>query len=455
MTPLPSGLKRHAAELLTLAWPVMLSRFGILLMAMVDIVMLGHYRTGAAGTLNLALAVFVPVLVVAIGLCSGLVPVVSRAWGAGAWLECGRAWRRAMSQGAALSVVAVLIVFQTETLLLLFGQTPETAAAGGAAADALALGIPAQVLFAVSAFYMESTRRPHVALVAMLAANLANFAFNWVLIFGQLGMPELGATGAAAASTLARFVALAVILRAVLGQKNPVEAGVKGPWEGFWGPGGRRAGRRMRRLGLSAGISNGFETFGFAAMTMFAGRLGTQALDAYAVAYNIMSTVFMVGLGLSIATGVRVGAAAGRRKPTEAAIAGWTGLGAGFVVMSLIGLPIWIGSAEIARFYSADPEVIARAAGLCLIVALIHIPDCGQVVLGQAVRAMGDAWIPILCYFASFTVFMIPAGWAMVNGLGWDERGLLLAILAACWIAVLLLGFRFRTLARRAHERRR
>ncbi|MBY8976045.1 MATE family efflux transporter [Rhodobacteraceae bacterium NNCM2] len=450
MKPFFPRLAYHLSALLRLAWPVMLSRAGILIMALTDIVMLGHYGFGAVGISNLGLSTFVPSLVLAIGLCSGMVPVISTAYGAGAWTECGRAWRRALVWGFVLAMFGTWVILQAESILLFFGQTPEMAAGGGSVATALAPGLVAQVLFAVSAFYMESTGRPRVAMLAMLVANLVNLTLNWVLIYGNLGLPEMGAVGAAIASTIARYAAFGMMLWAILGQSNPVAAGVRGPWETFWGPGGWRAGYQMRRLGFSAGLSNGFEVFGFAAMTLFAGILGSQSLEAYSIIHNIMSTVFMIGLGLSIATGVRVGTEMGRGHPDEAAFAGWTGLVAAILIMGLMGLLTWAGRYEIAAFYASDPAVIERAAGLCLIVALVYMPDSCQIVLGQAVRALGDAWIPILCYIVSFSVLMVPLGWILSMYLGFEERGLLMAIITSCWLATLLLGWRFRVLTRRA-----
>lgn len=90
---------RHFADLLRLAWPVMLSRAGILVMAFCDIAMLGRYGAGAIGEVNLGISIFVPLLVVTIGLTSGMVPVVAYAFGAGAWAECGNAWRAGRSRG--------------------------------------------------------------------------------------------------------------------------------------------------------------------------------------------------------------------------------------------------------------------------------------------------------------------------------------------------------------------
>lgn len=451
--PFGARLRRHVGDLLRLAWPVMLSRAGMLVMAFVDIIMLGRYSAEAIGAFNLGVSIFVPLMVFTIGLTSGSVPVISRAFGAGDWAECGRAWRRAVSWALMGSGFAALICWQGETWLSLFGQTEELAAKGGAVTRVLAPGLVAQVFYAACAFYLESTRRPLAALVAMIFANLGNIALNWLLIWGHWGLPEMGAAGAALATTAMRFAMAATLLAVILGQRDPRGAGVVGPWESLWGPGGWRAGAMMRRLGLSAGISTGFETIGFAAMTMFAGQLGTLPLAAYSLSHNLTAMVFMIGLGLSIATGVRVGIEIGRGRPDEAAFAGWTGLATVAAIMALIGLVVFMGRGAIVTVYTDDPVVAARAAGLFALAALIFLPDGAQVVLGQAVRALGDAWVAVACYIGAFIVLMLPMGWALVNVLGYDERALILTIVAACWLATALLGLRFRVLTRRMVRR--
>lgn len=448
-TPFLARLGWHLGDLLRLAWPVMLSRAGILAMAFCDIAMLGRYQPGAVGIANLGLSVFIPLLVIAIGLCTGVVAVVSRAYGAGDLRECGHAWRRAMVWGTAISVVAMWATWQAETVLRAFGQEADLAAEGGAVAQALAPGLLGQVLFAISAFYLEATRRPHFALAVMLGANLVNAALNWVLIWGMLGMPELGPVGAALASTAARIAAAGAMVLYILHQRDPVAAGVRGPRETFWGPGGWRAGATMRRLGLSAGLGNGFETVGFAVMMLFAGQISLAALDAYSLAHNLMSTLFMVGLGLAIATGVRVGIESGRGRPAEAAFAGWTGFAATVGVMGLLAAIVVAGRDAIAAVYTDDPVLQARAAALFLLTALVFVPDAAQVVLGQAVRALGDAWVAIAIYGFAFTVLLIPLGWTMYAVLGFDERGLILAVIASCTVATLLLALRFHRLTLR------
>ncbi|MGF1553854.1 MAG: MATE family efflux transporter [Paracoccaceae bacterium] len=446
-------LARHLPALARLAWPVMLSRAGILLMAFADIAMLGRYGVGAAGEAALGLAIFVPVLVFTIGLATGAVPVIARAEGAGERRETGRAWRRAVMFAGLASVIGAVVAFFTETWLALLGQSAGNAAGGGAVARMLAPGLMAQVLFAVSAFYLEATNRPLPALVVMAGANLANVALNWVLIYGQLGLPEMGAPGAALATTIVRFGALAAMLAVILGQRDARGSGVLDPQRSFWGPGGWAAGATMRRLGLSAAIAAGFETTGFGILNLFAGELGRLPLDAYAIGHNLVATGFMVGLGLSVATGVRVGQEIGRGRPHEAAFAGWCGMALGVVVMGAIAAVVLAARPTLAALYTDDPDLAAAVVALLAFSALVFVPDTLQVVAGQSVRALGDAWVAIGIYALAFAAVMIPLGYVMAFATPLAERGLPVAIALSCTLAFALLAWRFRVLTGRASER--
>lgn len=446
--PFLRRLLRHAADLWPLAWPVMLSRAGILVMAFVDIAMLGRYAPGAMGQANLGVQIFVPGLVIAIGLASGVMPIVAHAFGARNYRECGHAWRRAMIWAALVGAIGSAFCWQGEAILTAIGQEPDLAKAGGDVARMLAPGLIAQTLYACSAFYLEATRRPMPGLVVMIGANILNGLLNWIMIWGNLGFPELGPSGAALASTLVRIGSAVAMIAYILTRPDARLFGVLDPWETTWGPGGWRAGWPMRRLGISAGLSNGAETLGFAAMSMMAGWLGALSLDAYAISHNVVSTVFMVGLGLAIATGVRVGNEAGAGNREEAVFAAWAGMIVTAAVMGTIALCLILFGGGLAAVYTDDPAIQARAAMLFAVAALVVVPDASQVVMGQALRALGDAWIAIGAYFLAFVVVMVPLGHFLVFGLDWDERGLIVAIAICCCLAVLMLVARFVSVTR-------
>lgn len=448
--PEPPGarLSRHLTALGRLAWPVMLSRAGILAMALVDVLMLARHDTLALAQASVALGLFVPIMVTGVGLQMGVISLVARRHGAGRREECLDVWLRALPWACLSGGVGALLMGFGGTWLRLIGQDGALASGGGAVSLALAPGVLLQILYVTCAFYMEGTGRPKFAMLAMLAANLMNAGLNWVLIFGNLGAPELGAVGSALASTLVRlFLAGAMIWR-ILTLPEVRAAGGLRRWAGFWGPGGWAAGAEMRRLGYAAGLSVFFETSAFGALTQMAGLLGPTALAAYTIAHNLEATVFMVALGLSVATGVRVGAAAGAGRPEEAAFAGWTGLGACVAVMAATGVWIALRTGPIAAFYTDDPAAAAAAAGLLSIVATMVVADGAQIVLGQCNRALGDGYVASALYFAAFWLFAVPLAAALAFGAGLGAQGLALGAMGGAAASAALQGGRFVALTR-------
>lgn len=440
LPPLASRLVGHWQALFRLAWPVMLSRAGILLMAMADVIMVGRYDTQALAELSLGFAVFIPVLVAGIGCMVGIVSTTARGQGAASAALPAIALR-GLRWGVLVGSVATLLILASEPLLRVIGHAPDLAAGAGAVARIFAPGALFQIVFVAASFYLEGTGRTKPGLVAMLAANIVNLALNWLLIGGALGAPEMGAAGAALASTIARGVMCAGLVAWLL--SLPEFAPWRGQRGGLWGPGGWAAGREMRRIGIAGGAAYFFETFAFASLAQAAGLIGTGALAAYTILHNVEATVFMIALGLSVATAVRVGQAAGAGNPGEARLAAIAGLTAAMAVIGALGLVLLAFAPRVVSIYSTDQELIARAAPLIAILAVTMIFDAGQVVMGQSTRALGDAWGTTLIFFVAFWLVMVPAALGLAFLTPLAEAGLFIGTGIGCAAALTLLSWRF------------
>jgi MATE family multidrug resistance protein len=421
----------------------MLSRAGILAMALVDVLMLARHDTLALAQASVALGLFVPIMVTGVGLQLGVISLVARLHGAGRRAECLDVWLRALPWACLWGGAGAALMVFGGTWLRLIGHEATLAAGGGAVSLALAPGVPLQILYVTCAFYLEGTGRPKFAMLAMLAANLMNAGLNWVLIYGNLGAPELGAVGSAIATTTVRLFLAGALVWRILTLPEVRRAGGLRRSSGLWGPGGWSAGAAMRRLGYAAALSLLFETSAFGALTQMAGLLGPTALAAYTIAHNLEATVFMVALGLSVATGVRVGAASGGGRADEAAFAGWTGLGACVAVMAAVGLCIALWAGPLARFYTGDPAAAAVATGLLGIVALMVVPDGAQIVLGQCNRALGDGYVASALYFVAFWLVAVPLAAALAFGAGLGAQGLALGAMGGAAASAALQGWRF------------
>ena len=217
----------------------------------------------------------------------------------------------------------------------------------------------------------------------------------------------------------------------------------------LWGPGGWAAGREMRRIGTAGGAAYFFETFAFAALAQMAGLLGPTPLAAYTILHNIEALVFMIALGVSVATAVRVGQAAGAGDAVEARFAGFAGLAMATSLVALVGLLLLAFAPGVVGFYSADPSLIARAAPIIAILAVSMVFDAGQVVLGQTTRALGDSWVTTAAFFVAFFCVMMPLGLVLAFHTPLAESGLFVATAVGCATAVALLFARFLQLLRR------
>ena len=431
-----------------LAWPTMLSRSGILVMSFVDIVMVGRYATEELAYAALGLSLFIPALVTAIGLQFGTMREVATSYGAKRLRGCGAALRRGLPWSGTTSLAAAVFVAFSGTWLTLFGQEPEMAHEAGRVAFAVSFGLPFQLLYVSCAFYLEGTRRPVPGMVIMLMANAMNIALNWVLIYGNLGMPAMGAVGSGIATSLVRVAMFAAIIAYILTRPDARAYGVFDRPGSFWGEGGWKGGREMRRVGTATSFSYFAETGAHAVVMQFAGLMGAAAIAAYSIAHNLLALLFMLSLGVASATAVLVGNAEGRDDRAGVQLAGGVGIIGSVVLMAVFGLAIAIIPEPLARLYTDDPGLLLRTAPLLIIVAAIAWADGSQVVASQAVRALGDSWPATRLQLIAWVAVFVPVAWVLGFWAGLAEGGLLIAGGIGGFVSLVFMSRRFMTLAR-------
>jgi len=176
-----------------------------------------------------------------------------------------------------------------------------------------------------------------------------------------------------------------------------------------WRPDFPRIGRLLA-LGLPAAGQIGLETSVFATVTILIGKLSSAILAGHQIALTVVSTTFMMPLGISSAAAVRVGHAIGRRDPEGASRAGWTALAFGAGAMSLGALAMLIIPQAIARLFTPEAAIIAGAAPLLRVAAFFQLFDGLQVTATGALRGAGDTRTPMLCHFAGYWILGLPLG---------------------------------------------
>jgi MATE family multidrug resistance protein len=418
-------------------------------MVLVDVVMVGRFSTNELAYASLGASIFIPLLVVGVGLMIGVVATTAQTYGAGRESECAGIWYRSLPFALSVGTISMVICLFGEPLLRLFGQSDLLAREGGKVAMVLAPGLIGYSLFVVSTFFLEGIKRPGPGMVAMLFANLLNIALNWVFIFGNLGMPAMGAVGSGLVTSIVRIFLGVVMVAYILRMRDGARFGVTG-WPnrtaliGWW-----RKSAQARRIGYAGGAGIGSETAAHSILIQFAGLIGILPVAAYSIAANVEAVMFMIALGIGSATAVLVGNAWGRGNVSEARLAGWVGLGATVAAMSLCGILIAVFRAPIASFYSGDPALVAQTTPLLVLVGIVIVADGAQLSLAQSVRGLGDTWAAAGRYALAFLGIMVPLGWVFAIGFDWGAKGLLYAMMIGCLVSLALQGARFAYLLRR------
>lgn len=438
-------MRELVTKLLKLAWPVALSRLGIMGMGLCDTIVVGQLAPHELPHQALGWAPTSVFLVSAIGLLTGVQVLAARALGAGKPRAAGAALIRglivaAISGSAAL---ACLWLFGSR-LFLLFGIAPELAEPAARIMRVFAFSVPMHLIYVAAAFFVEAIQRPIAGTFVMAGANLINLLLNlwWV--------PEHGAIGSAWATVSARgFLALSLTVWVFLQKDSRRFAFFR-----RGDAGGEPSYGEFLRVGTAAALSQAAEAGAFSGMTIIAGRAGADAVASYQILLNVLAVVFMLALGLASATSVLTSNAIGRGANRYAARASWAGLVLNTGCMLLIGCALLLFPHAIASVYTADLRLVSLVAGLMPLAAAVIVPDGGQAVAAAALRAHRDNWFPTASHVLAYAVVMPVLGITLAELQHLGTAGLLQAIAWASVLSVAVLVARLHALTRRVgHER--
>src|SRR4051794_40313201 len=180
----------------------------------------------------------------------------------------------------------------------------------------------------------------------------------------------MGAAGATLATSITRWWMFLTILAYVLTMRDRWHYGVIGRSGGPPAVGTIR----LLKLGVPFALAIGVETSTFSGAAALAGIVGVTALAAYQVALNYMALAYMLALGLSTATAIRVAYAVGRKDAVALQRAGWVGTGLVAALMLIVAIASYLGREGIAFTYTQDAAVAPLAVAALAIAAVGH-PD--------------------------------------------------------------------------------
>jgi MATE family multidrug resistance protein len=429
--PAPAERRRlwagEARATLALAWPLILTNIAQALIHATDVVLLGWAgpRTLAAGTLGVN--IYYAFLIFGMGLVMAAAPMIAKELGARrhSVRDVRRTVRQAMWAATAVAAPVWLVLWNTKVLMIAIGQDPELAQDAQTFVRALQWGLLPYLFYLILRSFISALEKPLWSLLVGLVAVIFNGVVNYGLIFGKLGLPELGLLGAGIGSALANLLMFLGMALVVTRHRQFRRYRLFGR---FWAADWTRF-REVWRLGLPVAVTLGLEITIFNAAVFLMGLIGTAAIAAHAIAIQIAALTFMVPMGLAQAVTVRVGLAYGRRDKSGIARAGWTAFAMGVGFMSLMALLILAMPHRLVTIFldPADPAngpVIATAISFLFVAALFQVFDGAQAVGAGMLRGLHDTRVPMLYAAFGYWVIGLATGVGLGFGLGWEGVGI-------------------------------
>jgi multidrug resistance protein, MATE family len=435
---------REARATLMLAIPIAIGQLSQMLMGVTDSVMIGRTGTVPLAASAFGAGIFNVFFIIGIGLLTPVAIFASRSRGAGRHDEAGEFLRHGLLLALVSGSAGVAMILLLRNRLGWFGQPPEVLAAVNPFFVLLGASLVPVLAYLALRQFAESMGRPWVPMLIILASAVLNALLNWVLIYGHLGVPRLGLTGAGISTLTSRTLGAMVIFAWLR-----LDPAMREAWPRRWlAPISWDRLRRMLGVGLPAAGCLLFEGGAFGAATVMMGWLGAASLAAHQIALSCAALSFMMPLGLSMAVGMRTSAAvgSGHHAGLRAIWIGGACMGLA-VAVATSGIFLAFGHA-IASCFVHDAGVVATATVLLAVAGVFQVFDSGQVIHSAALRGITDVRVPAAITFVAYWLIALPLGYLLGIRLGIGAEGIWIGLAAGLAFACVLLALRFARLTR-------
>ena len=431
-----------------LAAPVMLGMLGHTFVSFVDNIMVGQIGTAELAAVSLGNSFIFIAMSVGIGFSTAITPLVAEADSADNFDQAKSTFKHGLFLCTVLGIVLFLGVFFAKPLMYLMKQPEEVVELAIPYLDLAAFSLIPLIVFQALKQFSDGMSMTRYPMYATLIANIVNVILNYLLIFGKFGLPELGIVGAAYGTVISRFIMLAYLwwLLANKERTKVLVTNIK-----FFVL-EKLMLQKLINLGAPSAMQMLFEVAIFTAAIWLSGLLGKNAQAANQIALNLSTMTFMVAMGLSVASMIRVGNQKGLQKFKELRRIAFSIFLLGILLAIFFGSIFFLFHKSLPKIYvdftdatnyADNLEVVSIASQLLFAAAIFQISDTIQVVVLGALRGLQDVKIPTIITFISYWVIGFPISYFLGKASMYGSFGIWLGLVAGLSTAAILLYMRF------------
>ncbi|HLV40533.1 MATE family efflux transporter [Xanthomarina sp.] len=437
-----------------LSAPVMLGMLGHTFVQFIDNIMVGQLGTAELAAVSLGNSFMFIAMSLGIGFSTAITPLVAEADAANNFTRGKSALKHGLFLCTALGIVLFLMLYMAKPLMYLMKQPVEVVELAIPYLDLVAFSLIPLIVFQAFKQFSDGLSMTRYPMYATILANVVNVFFNYVLIFGKWGFPEMGIVGAAYGTLISRFVMVAYLWWLLKG-KEKSKAYVTNikifVLDKFML-------KEMLNLGFPSAMQMFFEVAIFTSAVWISGLLGKNPQAANQIALNLASMTFMIAMGLSVTAMIRVGNQKGLKNYTELRRIAFSIFLLGMIFAVFFASIFFVFHKHLPKIYVDfndldnlvdNTEVVAIASKLLIAAAFFQISDSIQVVMLGALRGLQDVKIPTIITFISYWMIGFPISFFLGREEAYGSFGIWLGLLAGLTTAAILLYIRFNYLTKK------
>ncbi len=415
--------------MLSLALPIMGAMVSQSILNVVDAAMVGHLGEAALAAVGIGSYANFMAIALVIGLSSGVQAMVARRHGENRTSETAVPLNGGLllALGLALPLTLIFMVFAPEVMGVLNGDP----AVRDTATEYFRARIGAMVAigfnFCFRGFW-NGINQSRIYMHTLITMHLCNVVISYCLIFGKLGLPELGVLGAGLGTAIALYIGTAIYVVMTLRHASD-----KGFLEGLPS---RETMRTMVQLSIPNSIQQLFFAGGFTALFWIIGQIGTPELAVAHVLFTLALFLLLPTIGLGISATSLVSQSLGRKDSNEAWRWGWEVSAAAAIFLACAGAPMWLATDFILGLFLHDPALIELGRLPLQITGVAIFLDAIVIVLSNALLGAGATRTVLVVSLTTQWLFFLPLAYLVGPVLGWG----LLAVWIGQWIQRLVTG---------------
>lgn len=430
-----------------LAYPVVISQLGHILVGVVDTAMVGQIGTIQQAAVALSNSFYTLVLVFGLGVSYGVTPLTAEADSANNRSLGTDLLKNGLLINTILGICLFLLLLVLSPALRHFGQKPEVVELAIPFLNVMMLGMIPLCIFSGFKQFAEGLSFTRMAMVISVAANALNILLNYLLIFGHWGFPKMGLMGSCWASFVSR-VAMCIAMCLYVYYNKAFRA---------YRPGFRLRGystaliKKILTIGIPSGMQWVFEVGAFSFAVIMIGWISPKAQAAHQVALSLAAMTYMMASGLSAAASVRVGNQNGLNSRSGVRTAGFSAFIMVLAFMASMAICFIVFRNYLPTLFNKDEEVVQIAASLLVVAAFFQLSDGTQVVGLGALRGIKDVKIPTVITMIAYWVIGLPSSYLLAFHFHQGVVGVWYGLSIGLTTAAILLFLRFNYISNRIH----